>query len=611
MPAPPPTLTPAAAADARRLLGRLLTGAGALAALMVFALIATLVADTPALREWGRAGLAHLPLATLAIGVGALASARLAATDRFRRSLVDVAMPPDRALHRAQLAVMLAAALAALALAWSADRSALPPEAPPATALTLAALAAALAFPLLIAERTLAATPATMLPEAASLRALALLAAGVTFAASLAELAAGLALPYTPLAKTLLVGLVGIVALELGARAAGRAFLPPSHAIHATAPVRSLIARTLAGAPTDRGGPGARVQFGRSWALAYMRAAAAPMAAGLLLAAWLLSGVVVVPLDGRAIAERFGAPVAVLHPGLHTTLPWPLGGARALEYGTIHALGLTGALTTTDAAPAEAPAPASADRLWNEPHPEEVTLLIASAGSGAAAQSFQALAADIRVLYRIGLSDAAALAAAYAAADPAGLVRAEAGRAVTRYFAGKTLDAALVADREAAAASMRAAIQQALDARHAGLDVIDVTIEAIHPPAGAADAYHNVRAAEIASLASIATERGNAATIAAQAQQYAFDQTSQATAAGAETTARARQAGIRFDADRGAAHANSQSFTLERYLATLTGALARAPKTIIDHRLNYPEAPVLDLRPLAPAAAGSGGAKED
>jgi regulator of protease activity HflC (stomatin/prohibitin superfamily) len=35
-----------------------------------------------------------------------------------------------------------------------------------------------------------------------------------------------------------------------------------------------------------------------------------------------------VPLDQRAVYERFGAPVRVLHPGLHLILPWPLGRLR-------------------------------------------------------------------------------------------------------------------------------------------------------------------------------------------------------------------------------------------------------------------------------------------
>jgi regulator of protease activity HflC (stomatin/prohibitin superfamily) len=340
-----------------------------------------------------------------------------------------------------------------------------------------------------------------------------------------------------------------------------------------------------------------------------VRAAALPLACTFLLLGWALSGVVLVRLDKRAVYERFGAPVAVLHPGLHVVLPWPMGAIRTLDFGAVHEIGLA------DSGPsgvprlaAEDPAPASADRLWEQAHPGEVTLLIASAAGSK--QSFQSVSADIRVLYRVGLTDDAALHAAYATVAPEDLVRAGAGRVVAQYVAGRTLDAMLGANREAMAEGMRTRMQQDLDAAGSGMDIVAVAIEAIHPPAGAADAYHNVRAAEISANASIAVERGAAATIDAQSRQSAFAQTANAQAGAVERMAAAQVGLIRFQADQGAAQAGGRSFMLERYFTDLVAALGRAPKTIIDHRLNWPEAPVLDLRPLAAAGATTGGKEE-
>jgi regulator of protease activity HflC (stomatin/prohibitin superfamily) len=124
-----------------------------------------------------------------------------------------------------------------------------------------------------------------------------------------------------------------------------------------------------------------------------------------------------------------------------------------------------------------------------------------------------------------------------------------------------------------------------------------VEIEAIHPPAEAADAYHYVRAAEIAARTSIASERGNAIVIRSQSRQYATSQIDAARATAAETISTARVALTRFTADRDAAKAGGHVFLLERYFTDLSAALAKSPKVIIDHRLNWPEAPVLDLRP--------------
>ena len=220
------------------------------------------------------------------------------------------------------------------------------------------------------------------------------------------------------------------------------------------------------------------------------------------------------------------------------------------------------------------------------------------------------MSADLRVLYRIGLDDAAARRAAYAVAEPEALVRALAGRVVAQYFAARTLDAVLGANREAMAETLRTRLQAALDAHAAGLEAIGVIIEAIHPPSGAADAYHNVRAAEIAARTSVAVEHGAAATIAAQSRQFAYDMTSAAHAASAENVARARANLVRFTADHEAARAGGASFLLERYFTALSTALARSPKTIIDHRLNWPEAPVLDLRPYSAAAGATAGKEE-
>jgi hypothetical protein len=132
--------------------------------------------------------------------------------------------------------------------------------------------------------------------------------------------------------------------------------------------------------------------------------------------------------------------------------------------------------------------------------------------------------------------------------------------------------------------------------------MVAVAIEAIHPPAGAADAYHAVRAAEIAASASIAAERGRAIVVRSQSKQYAFEQMAAAAAGAAETVGTANAALTRFAADRDAAHAGGRAFLLERYFSSLSMALGRSPMTIIDHRLNWPEAPVLDLRPLSGAA---------
>jgi regulator of protease activity HflC (stomatin/prohibitin superfamily) len=540
--------------------------------------------------ELRRSGIVAVPLASVL-----LCLAGLAGTVILVRARLYAARNPaeyrrvGRAARVPQAVAVPLLALPAAALAWAlrpaADFAALPH-----LGFAAGAAAVAVAFLLLVSERSLAAMPDETLPEAPALRSLAFLATGVTF-------------------------LLVATGVEMSARALAKLFLPPPAAELARAAGGSLIARLVSAGAAVRGGLGAPlrqhlgIDFSRSWALAYVRAASLPMVCALLLLAWALSGAVLVGIDGRAVYERFGAPVRVLGPGLHVGLPWPLGTARPMEFGTVHDIGLAaGSAGIIERAAAEDAAPPSADRLWDQPHPGEVTLLIASAANGQ--QSFQSVSADLRILYRVGLTDADAMRAAYASADPEGFVRASAGRVVAGFFADRTLDEVLSGDRQAMADTLCARLQAALDAAGSGLQAVAVVIEAIHPPAGAADAYHNVRAAEIAAQTSIAVERGAAATIHAQSVQYAFAQSANAQAAAEETVAGARTLKLRFAADRDAAQVGGRSFLLERYFGALSAALGHAPKTIIDHRLNWPEAPVLDLRPFA-AAAGTTGGKEE
>ncbi len=571
--------------------------------LMLAAVVLCLLLAAPT--AWLRgSGVVAIPLAAILLNLAALLGTWMVARARVRA-------PSERAVGRAarlpQVIVIPLVTLPAVALAWLCRPTAA--SLPASNAVAGAAIA--VAFLVLIVERILAATSAEELPEAAALKSLAFLATGVTFATGLLQILARAGVPFCLRAEWVLALLVAIVGIELSLRALARVFLPPPAPALARAACMSLVARVVSLGPALRGGVGVPlrqhlgIDFSRSWALTYVRAASLPMLGFFLLLAWGLSGVVLVGVDARAIYERFGAPVRVLQPGLYWGLPWPLGTARAVEFGRIHEIGLIeGASEKIQRVGAEDPAPASADRLWEQAHPAEVTLIIASTASGR--QSFQSISADLRILYRVGLNDKDALHAAYASADPEQFVRAVSGRVVARYFADRTLDDVLGGDRQAMADALRTRLQAALDAAGTGLQAVAVVIEAIHPPAGAADAYHNVRAAEISARASVAVEKGAAVTIHSQSVQYAFSQTANAQATGAETVSKARIVALRFTADQEAAAAGHRSFLLERYFGALSASLGRAPKTIIDHRLNWPEAPVLDLRPFSAAAASTG-----
>jgi hypothetical protein len=62
------------------------------------------------------------------------------------------------------------------------------------------------------------------------------------------------------------------------------------------------------------------------------------------------------------------------------------------------------------------------------------------------------------------------------------------------YFAGQQLDDLLGEALAATARQLQGQIQQALNQSGSGLELLAVVIQAIHPPAAAANAYHGVQA---------------------------------------------------------------------------------------------------------------------
>jgi regulator of protease activity HflC (stomatin/prohibitin superfamily) len=472
-----------------------------------------------------------------------------------------------------------------------------------ASANILAALVFALAFVSLVCERVMVAFPAPQLPEAPALRRLLLLTTLLLAAVACIELGRGAMLGWVRWAQWVVAVVPMLVVLELAIRALARLFLPAPAAANARAVTDSILASLLTGGPRA---PGTLLKthlgldFARSWALAFLSAAILPAVLGTALFCWGLTGVKLIELGQRGIYERFGAPVAVLGPGLHLLLPWPLGRLRPVEFGTIHAVAIGVDDPATAGSPeqvgAEDAPPLSLNRLWESAHAGQANYLVASPGTGQ--QGFQSVSTEISVLYRVGLTDAAALQSVYEVADPESLIREAGSRIVLRFFNSRTLLAVLGERRDNVAASLRTQLAADLDSHQAGIEVISVLIEEIHPPAGAAGAYHAVQAAAINANASISDERGRAARVAGVAQQESHQLTSAAHATAVERIDAANADGYRFDAERRAHAEGGQAFLLERSFGKIQAALAQKPLTLLDHRLSSQPGPIIDLRNL-------------
>lgn len=350
-----------------------------------------------------------------------------------------------------------------------------------------AVVSLSLAFGLLVFERHLAQQPAIEWPEARPLAQLTRVAIIVLVLGAFCLLFARDTSVWSARLAVLIGVLPGLVAVELLLRAVLALFSPRRETLEPTLLGRSVLADLLRWPPQpllalqhelhNRFG----IDLRQIWAFSYMRRAFWPVVAVVSLVGWLLTGVHEVPLQARGIYERFGEPAQVFGPGLHVGLPWPWGRVLSVENGVVHELAtsVSNARVPAEAEPAEGPAPAMANRLWDASHVNDKSQVIAS--QRADQQSFQIVNMDVRFVYRIGLTDAAALAATYNSTDVPSLIRSTASRILVHEFASRTLDGLLGADRVSLAEEIGKAVQADLQSLDSGVEILATVVEAIHP----------------------------------------------------------------------------------------------------------------------------------
>jgi regulator of protease activity HflC (stomatin/prohibitin superfamily) len=475
----------------------------------------------------------------------------------------------------------------------------------------LASLFVVAAFPILLLERMYANYSAELLPEAPQLERLLRVPLTTCVVLAIALFLRSAGFVWAVQLEGLMALVIVLVASEIVLRGAVTMFVP-------FAPIERRISvadSSIAGSVLRLSVPSfsaihitVRRQLGidlsRSWALAFVQKAALPILVGIGVFAWCVTGLTSLGISQRGVYERFGMPVAVFGPGLHVHLPWPLGVIRPIEVGVIHELPIEFLLpngsgqTVNEEEPetvdAEAVPPPGADRLWDGAHPFEGSYLIASEENRQ--QSFQLVDVDMAVIYQIGLSDGAARNAAYSIDRPDELIQALSGQILVRYLSENTLLDLLGRSRETFSTDFQAALQKQLDGFAAGIEVLAISVEAIHPPPAAASAYHDVQAAEIRATAKISHSRGEAVGTVKLAERKALEARNGALASAAELTGKAQTSAVLFGGDREAVNKNRNAFLLERWFGNLTRALGRSEFVVIDHRLSGQEVPTLDLR---------------
>ena len=349
------------------------------------------------------------------------------------------------------------------------------------------------------------------------------------------------------------------------------------------------------------------IDLRQNWAFRFVRRTSLPLIAAVAFIGWLSTGLHELPVARRGIYERFGRPVQVWDPGMHWGLPWPLARMVQVDNGVVYELATSissDPQAQPDSSGADDPAPASADRLWDVTHTSENAQVISSEADSK--QNFQVVNMDVRFVYRIGLTHEAAMAVTYRCADVEALIRSTASRVMVHYFASRTLAGLLGAQRDLLARDLQREVQAQMDRFGSGVELLSVLIESIHPPAGAAAAYHSVQAAVITAQAIVAQERGSAAITVNEAHQSATAQVDEATAVARENTVGAEVAQIGSNAELESFRAAGPAFVRERYFNQLAAGLAKANLIVLDHRIGIANsAPTIDLRTFTNGGAAS------
>jgi membrane protease subunit HflK len=255
---------------------------------------------------------------------------------------------------------------------------------------------------------------------------------------------------------------------------------------------------------------------------------------------FLSTSVVFVEAGEQAILEHFGKPVAVLQPGGHFKLPWPIDKIYRYRTDEIQSLYVGYSPETNE----------QNTVLWTVPHNKEENFLVgnhvlqtvenADTNGNVKTPPVNLITISIPVQFQItNVTDWA-----YNNSNPTNLLAELATRAVVRYLAGMDMDDMMGPGRLQAAGKLRADIQAAANTYQLGAKIVFVGLQDIHPPTTVANAYESVFSAAEERVASNDFARAYAITntTIADADAFATNQMAQATALQLTTQASANAA---------------------------------------------------------------------
>lgn len=297
-----------------------------------------------------------------------------------------------------------------------------------------------------------------------------------------------------------------------------------------------------------------------------------------LLVLLLSTCVVFIDPGEQALLERWGRHVAVLDPGAHLKLPWPIDQAIRHRTDQIQSF-VVGMVKDKEEQMALA-------TLWTVAHGQEDNFLVASRDLGQEttqkegvkrAPPVSLLTVSIPIQFQI----TNILDWAYQNEDPAGLLKRLATREVVKYLVNVDIAEFMSRGRSEAGQTLRARIQTAANQQKLGVGILFVGLEGTHPPIKVASEYEAVVSAKQKMQATILAARADAIRADYESQWQSAKLLNQAQAEQYRRKSVTAAQAARFTNQIASLKAAPTVYGIRTYLQTVTRATEGVRKFVI------------------------------
>jgi membrane protease subunit HflK len=274
---------------------------------------------------------------------------------------------------------------------------------------------------------------------------------------------------------------------------------------------------------------------------------------------WVSTGIVYVESYQEAAVYRLGAlQEETLDPGLHLTLPYPLEKADIYDTKTVNKM--TIGYKSTE----------NIDNVWTEAHGDSEYKLLLGSGN-------ELVSINLRVEYRI--NDLKQYV--QTATNPERIVEAKAYELITDRTINTDLETMLSTNRETFATTFHQQLEEEVEKRALGVEIVNVIMESIHPPVDVAQVYQDFIGAEIDAERLILDAQAQAAVKRAEGDSTSREMINMAKTNDAQQRALANSEISEFMAALTASNSYPDEYAYYKYLNAICSAYQKAKLVIV------------------------------